>query len=168
MRQKILTFLIALFIWIILAGKASFEIILVGVCASLLTSFLFSDMLFRLTNRKTHWFTYIRNTVYFLLFIPTFFYEALVAAIKVSRHTFERNPSFSPGIIKVKTSLINVSAISLLVNLITLTPGTLSLEFDKSERAFYIHWIDVKTKKEAEKKKEIIGLFESWLEVIFP
>ena len=168
MRQRVLTFLIALIIWTILAGSASFEVMLVGIGASLLTTFLFSDMLFRLTNRKTHWFTYIRNSVYFLLFIPVFFYEALIAAIKVSRHTFERNPSFSPGIIKAKTSLTNVSAISLLANLITLTPGTFTLEFDKSERAYYIHWIDVTTKKEAEKKRKIIGRFESWLDVIFP
>jgi multicomponent Na+:H+ antiporter subunit E len=154
-------------VWTILAGKTSLDIIIIGVFASLLTTLLFSDMLFRLSNRKTSWLNYVRNSFYFFLFIPVFFYEALISALKVSRHTFERSPSFSPGIIKVKTSLTNVSAISLLANLITLTPGTLTLDFDKAERAFYIHWIDVTTRKKAEKKKEVIGRFESWLEVIF-
>ena len=167
MNRKIMTFLLALVLWVILAGKASFEILIIGIVASVLTSFLFSDLLFRLSNRKTSWFKYFRNFYLFLLFIPVFFYEALISALKVSRHTFEKNPSFSPGIIKVKTSLTNVSAISLLANLITLTPGTLTLEFDKTERAFYIHWIDITTREEAEKRKKIIGKFERWLEVIF-
>jgi len=101
------------------------------------------------------------------MFIPVFFYEAFMAALKVSKHAFEKEPSFSPGIIKVKTSLRNITALTILANLITLTPGTLTLDFDMREKAFFIHWIDVTTVEEAEARKEVFERFENWLEVIF-
>ena len=167
MKPKIITFILTLGVWIILAGGITRDILLIGAIVSLFITIIFSTMLFRKTNSELTWFNIIKSIYYMLLFIPVFFYEALIAALKVSRHVFERKPSFSPGIVKVKTKLTNVSAITILANLITLTPGTLTLDFDKSERAFYIHWIDVKTRKEAEASKAIIQRFERWLDVIF-
>ncbi len=167
MKQKVFGFLLILLVWIIFAGRMSAEVILIGSIASLLTTVLFSGMLFRRTNRKSGWLRYLRSFFYIPLFIPVFFYEALVSAIKVSKHVFEKEPSFSPGIVRVKTHLTNVSALTILANLITLTPGTLTLDFDTAERVYYIHWIDVTSREEAEARKEIIERFERWLEVIF-
>jgi len=99
--------------------------------------------------------------------VPVFFYEAISAALNVSKHVFEKEPSFNPGIVKVKTELTDVTGLTLLANLITLTPGTLTLDYDRVERAYYIHWIDVETLEEAEMKKKIIARFERWIGVIF-
>jgi len=154
-------------IWIIFAGRITSDVIIVGTIASLVTTWLYSDLLFRSSNRKRNWSFYIKKLSYILLFIPVFFYEAFIAALKVSKHAFEKKPSFSPGIIKVKTSLRNITALTILANLITLTPGTLTLDFDMREKAFFIHWIDVTTLEEAEARKQVIERFEKWLEVIF-
>ena len=167
MRRKFFTFLITLAIWIIFAGKVTTDVLIVGVIASLVTTWLYSDLLFRSSNRKRDWSFYLKKFLYILLFIPVFFYEAFMAALKVSKHVFEKEPSFSPGIIKVKTSLRNITALTILANLITLTPGTLTLDFDMREKAFFIHWIDVTTVEEAEARKQVIERFENWLEVIF-
>ncbi len=167
MRRKIFTFFITLAIWIIFAGGISQDILIVGSIASLVTTWLYSDLLFRSSNRKRKWTFYLRKFLYILLFIPVFFYEAFVAALKVSKHVFEKKPSFSPGIVKVKTTLRNVTALTILANLITLTPGTLTLDFDMKEKAFFIHWIDVTTVEEAETRRQVIERFEKWLEVIF-
>jgi len=153
--------------WIIIVGKISDDVIIIGIIASLIATVLFSDMLFRSSNRKFNLLNYIRKIFLLLIFIPVFFYEALISAIKVSIHAFEREPSFSPGIVKVKTHLTSVTAITMLANLITLTPGTLTLDFDKAERVYYIHWIDVNTREDAEARKQIIERFEKWLGVIF-
>ncbi|HLV08819.1 MAG TPA: Na+/H+ antiporter subunit E, partial [Halanaerobiales bacterium] len=128
---------------------------------------LFSNLLFRKKGQPFSLFNYLRKFYFLLLFIPVFFYEAMIAALKVSKHVFERKPSFSPGIVRVKTHLTSITALTILANLITLTPGTLTLDFDKSERVYYIHWIDVTTREEAEARKEIIERFEKWLGVIF-
>lgn len=167
MRRKIFTFIITLSIWIIFAGKVSFDVLVVGSIASLVTTWLYSDLLFRSSNRKRSWYFYLRKFFYIIMFIPVFFYEAFIAALKVSKHAFEKEPSFSPGIVKVKTKLTNITALTILANLITLTPGTLTLDFDMREKAFFIHWIDVTTMEEAETRKHVIERFENWLGVIF-
>src|SRR6056297_1800767 len=167
MRRKFFTFLITLSIWIIFAGKVTTDVLIVGVIASLVTTWLYSDLLFRSSNRKRDWTFYLKKLLYILMFIPVFFYEAFMAALKVSKHVFEKKPSFSPGIVKVKTTLRNVTALTILANLITLTPGTLTLDFDMKEKAFFIHWIYVTTVEQAETRREVIERFEKWLEVIF-
>lgn len=167
MRRKVFAFFMILAVWIIFAGKITDDVLIVGVIASLVTSWMYSDLLFRSSNRKRKWTYYLRKIFYVLLFIPVFFYEAFISALKVSKHAFEKKPTFSPGIVKVKTTLKNITALTILANLITLTPGTLTLDFDMKEKAFFIHWIDVTTAEEAETRKQVIERFEKWLEVIF-
>ena len=167
MRVNIFSFLLLFGVWIIFTGNLSTDSLIVGIIASLISTYLFKNMLFRFSKKKVNFKLFFKKIFLIIAFIPVFFYEAFVSAIEVSKHVFEKEPSFSPGIVKVKTTLTNVSALTILANLITLTPGTLTLDFDKSERAYYIHWIDVKSSEEAEKRKEIIERFEKWLEVIF-
>lgn len=167
MREKVFSFILLFTVWIILAGRLSPDEIIVGIIASLLTTYLFTEMIFRHKKRKFKLTIYIKKGFLILLFIPVFFYEALLSALKVSKYIFRKDIVLSPGIIKVKTKLSNVTAITILANLITLTPGTLTLDFDKAERAYYIHWIDVPEKSDAETGREIIARFERWLEVIF-
>lgn len=167
MRRKIFTFLLSFSAWVIFAGRVSSDVFVVGFFVAAVTALLFSDMLFRHSHTRTNFAVYFRRLGYIIMFIPLFFYEALVSAIKVAGHVFEKEPSFSPGIVKVKTNLTNVTALTILANMITLTPGTLTLDFDVSERAYYIHWIDVTTREEAETRREIIERFERWLDVIF-
>ena len=167
MLQKISAFILLLTVWFILAGKITVDVLIIGSAASLIITLFFSDMLFREVHRKLPWYHYIRKLALLLLFIPVFFYEAVNAALKVSKHVFEKNPSFNPGIVKVKTELQDITGLSLLANLITLTPGTLTLDYDRNENAYYIHWIDVETVEEAELKKKIIARFERWVGVIF-
>ncbi len=167
MRQKISSFILIFIVWIIFAGRISLDVVMIGVIASLLTTVLFGQMLFRSSNRKFNLTESLHKILLIIMFIPVFFYEAVKSAVEVSTYIFKKDISFSPGIVKVKTKLTNVTAITILANLITLTPGTLTLDFDRSDRAYYIHWIDVKTREEAEARKEIIEKFENWLDVIF-
>ncbi len=167
MLQKISAFILLLIVWFIFAGKITADVLIIGSAASLLITLFFSDLLFREVHRKLPWYHYLRKLALLLLFIPVFFYEAVTAALKVSKHVFEKTPSFNPGIVKVKTELTDITGLSLLANLITLTPGTLTLDYDRNESAYYIHWIDVETVEEAEMKKKIIARFERWVGVIF-
>ena len=166
MRQKLLTFIVVFIVWVIFTGRISPDVIIVGLIASTLTTFMFNDMIFR-SYKNLNFLQYIKKFLLIILFIPVFFYEALIAAVRVSKHVFEKEPSFNPGIVKIKTSLTNVTALTILANLITLTPGTLTLDFNVAERVYFIHWIDVKSVEEAEQRKEIIEKFEKWLGEIF-
>ncbi len=167
MRQKVFTFTILFCVWIIFTGKISRDVIVIGVLASFITTFLFSDMLFRFSNQKFALPRIMQKLFVLIIFIPVFFYEALLSALKVSALVFKKDLSFSPGIVKVKTHLTNITAITILANLITLTPGTLTLDFDTGEKAYYIHWIDVVTREDVESHRQLIEKFENWLGVIF-
>lgn len=166
--KKTAMFFFSLIVWFLFTGAFSLPVIGLGIIISVIVAFLFGDMTFRfLSQHKPSFFMIFKKVYFFLLVIGAFIYDAYISAIKVSLHAFELNPSFSPGIVKIKTHLKNIAAISILANLITLTPGTLVLDFDVLDRNFYIHWIDVKTEEEAEIKKQIIGKHEKWIFNIF-
>src|SRR6056297_1626950 len=105
MLQRIFSFFFLLIVWIIFSGRISFDVLLVGAAASFLVTIFFSDLLFRAPKQKQPWYFYIRKFFLILLFVPVFFYEAIMAALKVSYHVLEKEPSFNPGIVKVKTEL---------------------------------------------------------------
>lgn len=65
-----------------------------------------------------------------------------------------------PGIIKLEPGLEGDVAKTLLANSITLTPGTLTVDVDDSDGAFYIHWINVKDVSPTE--EEVYGPFAKW------
>jgi multicomponent Na+:H+ antiporter subunit E len=71
-----------------------------------------------------------------------------------------------PGIVKVKTSLKTATAITLLANSITLTPGTLTIEAT-GDGYLYVHWINVKSTNVEEASKHIVRRFEWYLKRIF-
>ena len=72
-----------------------------------------------------------------------------------------------PGIVKVKTKLKSDSALTMLANSITLTPGTLTVDIDEKNQVLYVHWIDVKATDIEETTEDVGGRFEKLLEEIF-
>jgi multicomponent Na+:H+ antiporter subunit E len=156
-----------LMFWVVLTGTTGWENIIVGSLVSALAAFLFYDIFFRVSLIHLPLREYFLRFTLILFFIPVFLYEAFISSLKVVRYAFQLSPTFSPGIIKVKTHLKNVTGVAILANLITLTPGTLTLDFDISERCFLVHCIDVFTEQEAELHRTTLGRFEQWVRRIF-
>jgi len=65
-----------------------------------------------------------------------------------------------PGIVKIPSGLKTDFGVSMLANLITLTPGTLSVDIDKKNN-LYVHWIFVKDKNP--KTKDFCSDFPKWV-----
>ena len=72
----------------------------------------------------------------FLLF---FAWEVLVANLKVAAAILFPSGRLRPAIVAVPLTLDRDAEIALLANLITLTPGTLSLEVSPDQRILYVH-----------------------------
>lgn len=98
----------------------------------------------------------------FLLFF-VFIFQLVKANLDVAFRVIKPRISINPGIVKVRTSLTSLLGRALLANAITLTPGTITVEV-KGE-FFYVHWIDVKTKDVEKATKQIVRVFERFLEV---
>lgn len=71
-----------------------------------------------------------------------FLYELAVSALKVAGIALRPNVNLQPGIFSYETKLTKDSHISLLANLITLTPGTLTINVSEDRRTLYIHALD--------------------------
>jgi multicomponent Na+:H+ antiporter subunit E len=61
-----------------------------------------------------------------------------------------------PGIMKISVQLTNSQAILLLVNLISMTPGTLTLDLSEDKKYIYVHFLFLSN--EEKRKKEIKNL----------
>ena len=90
-----------------------------------------------------------------------FIAELVLSALRVARLVLrpDLNAHIRPAIIAFPLSVTRDAEITLLANLITLTPGTLSVDVSEDRRFLYIHAIHV-TDREAF-IREIAGGFEA-------
>lgn len=96
-----------------------------------------------------------------------FIKELVVSAVKVAILVLspDLKKALNPGIIAYPLKLTDDFQISLLANLITLTPGTLSIDTSPDKKFLYIHAIDVVDKKAL--CKEIETGFERMVMEVF-
>lgn len=72
-------------------------------------------------------------------FIFYFLYEVVVANLQVAYEVMTPNLYVKPGIIKIPLDVQTNTEISILANLITLTPGTLSIDVSDDKKVLYVH-----------------------------
>lgn len=80
-----------------------------------------------------------------LLFVSELFISAFRVALLVIRPDLKRR--IHPGIVAFPLATDREVEITLLANLITLTPGTLSVDVSADRRFLYVHAIDVADKE---------------------
>lgn len=72
-------------------------------------------------------------------FVFYFFWELIVSNLKVAWDVLTPTHLMSPGVIAYPLSLRTDAEITTLANLISLTPGTLSLDVSTDRKVLYIH-----------------------------
>lgn len=82
------------------------------------------------------YFWKVRQVVGFALF---FGWEVLKANLRVAYEVLTPGHHMSPGIIAIPLDADTDAEITILANLITLTPGTLSVDVSNDRRVLYIH-----------------------------
>lgn len=106
---------------------------------------------------------------YFAFFyLPMFLWECLKANVDVAYRVLHPALPIRPGIVRIRTNLKSDAGITFLANSITLTPGTMSVDVDRTKGILYIHWINVKEASDTEEATRIIAeKFERILLKIF-
>ncbi|MBZ0305760.1 MAG: Na+/H+ antiporter subunit E [Anaerolineae bacterium] len=74
-----------------------------------------------------------------LSFILYFLKELVIANVRVAVEVLTPSLQVKPAIVAVPLSVKSNREISLLANLITLTPGTLSLDISDDKKTLYVH-----------------------------
>lgn len=163
MTSRFILFILGFIVWIGLNWPPNSERVLMGILTAGFVAFLMGDLFIR----KPYSLRNATRYIWFLYYIPLFLWECLKANIDVAYRVIHPNIPIKPGIVKVKTILKSNTALTLLANSITLTPGTMSVDVDKNKGFLYIHWINVKDADIEIATKLIVKKFEDVLKRIF-
>lgn len=121
--------------WVALTGEVTPGNLLEGAVLSALVL-----LLVRFRGRPGLRLSKIPKALGLLLY---FLKELLLSNAAVARSILRPVSSLSPGIVAVPLDLTSDAGITVLANLITLTPGTLSLDVSPDRRTLYVHALDV-------------------------
>jgi multicomponent Na+:H+ antiporter subunit E len=137
--QIVVNLLIAI-IWMFLNNSLTFANFLFGYIIGIFILFILRHFL----NIDF----YFRKTWSFIKLILIFIRELLKANIDVLKVVVSPKLNNQPGIVEVDTRLETDFEIATLAALISLTPGTVSMDFSLDSKKIYVHSLDVPNKIE--------------------
>ena len=149
MNLLLLNLLLAL-LWAMVTGSITL--------LSLGMGFLIGFVVLAAVNRalgNTHYFGRFARGVSLALF---FLWELVISSFRVAWDVISPRPYMDPAIIAVPLDLETDAEITLLANLISLTPGTLSLDVSKDKKTLFVHGMHVDDPDEL--RKDIKENFE--------
>jgi multicomponent Na+:H+ antiporter subunit E len=150
--------LILTLIWAAVSGSFSIHNLLLGFAAGALSLWLVRAQFPAGLHRV--------RPVKLMLLVGLFFKELALSAIKVAIMVLRPNMRLRPGIFAFPLTLTRDFEITLLANLITLTPGTLSVDVSEDRKVLYVHALDCHDP--AAEKRAISGGFERRIREAFP
>ncbi|MBW6472666.1 MAG: Na+/H+ antiporter subunit E [Anaerolineaceae bacterium] len=86
---------------------------------------------------------YFREVPLVIEFAFFFLWEIVVSNIRLTITILSPHPQLRPAVVAVPLDLKSEVGIVLLANLITLTPGTLSLDISSNKHTLYVHIFDL-------------------------
>jgi len=118
-------------VWVFLTGELNFQNFVEG--------FVIGFAIIFVTKNVTSTSSYLRKIPKIIEFVFYFIYELILANIKVTVDILTPKHRMTPAIIAVPLTIDKNFEITLLANLITLTPGTLSLDLSSDKKILYVH-----------------------------
>lgn len=86
---------------------------------------------------------YTQRSLKVISFIGFALWSIVKANIDVARIVLRPRLNINPGIIAIPLDVKSEAGITLLANLVTLTPGTVSLDISSNRDTIYVHCIDI-------------------------
>ena len=125
-------------LWMLLSGRTEGKFLIMGICFSLLTSYVCAPFL-TVKNDKNgrEYFLLSVNILKFAAYCLWLLKEIFTSGLEVAGTAF-RKEGASPRIVYFKMDFENPAAAALLSTSITLTPGTITLDVDE-EGVFQVH-----------------------------
>ncbi len=108
---------------------------------------------------------YFRKVPQLIGFALYFIWELVVASLRVAVETLTPKHGMRPGVVAVPLDVERDYQITLLANLITLTPGTLALDVSADQRVLYVHTMYLKDEESF--RQEIKNGFERRVREVF-
>lgn len=137
MAFQIIVNLAVSFMWMFLSESYTFKTFIVG--------YVLGAVLLLILNRFFPSRFYLRPIYRFLILVFIFVRELISANIDVVKLVYQINPDIEPGIFKLPIEVKKNWEITLLANLITLTPGTLTVAISDDQSTLFIHAMHIDT-----------------------
>lgn len=135
MAYQILLNVILALIWMFLTTKATPAAFIIGYLIGLIIMYIFRRFF------STRF--YMHRAVAMVKLLLIFIRELFVANFDVFKIITRPKLELSPGIFSYETELTAEWQITLLANLITLTPGTLVIDISPDNKVLYIHSMNI-------------------------
>jgi multicomponent Na+:H+ antiporter subunit E len=161
MLKKIIEFFLILLLWLAFVWSVDIPDVIAGIVVAILVVWLFSDIFPVEIGRIFH----PVRLFWLILYLPVFAWHIVKSNLDVTYRVFHPEIPIRPGIVKVKTILKTDIAKTFLANSITLTPGTLTVDFIDDN--LYIHWINILSDDPEVETELIVSKFEKFLKRIF-
>lgn len=130
MNRLLLNILLTL-AWVLLSGDLDYTNFIAG--------FLIGFIILWISRNISDESNYFKKIPRIISFIIYFFYELILANLKVAYDIITPKHRMEPSIIAIPLTAEKDFEITLLANLITLTPGTLSIDVSSDKRYLYVH-----------------------------
>jgi multicomponent Na+:H+ antiporter subunit E len=128
---------------------------------NLATGFIIGYIVLNIGHRAIGPSPYFGKVVKMIRFLWFFLKELFVSNIKLAKDVLTLTHHMKPRIIAFPLSVKNDAEITALANLISLTPGTLSLDVSSDKSVLYVHFIYAEDEELA--KREIKNGMERWV-----
>ncbi|CDZ73183.1 Multisubunit Na+/H+ antiporter, MnhE subunit [Neorhizobium galegae bv. orientalis] len=121
-------------VWVAVTGSATLHNLIFGFALSTLVLWIVRDEM----GARGYW----RRLGRILSLLALFLKELALSAWKVAVLVMSPRMDLKPGIFAFPLTVTRDFEITLLANLITLTPGTLSVDVSEDRRTLFVHAID--------------------------
>lgn len=139
MKNQFLTNILLTFVWVALSGDFSFENYLFGFVLNFHILWLIT-----FKKKKSKYFIIVPKI---LILLVTFMYELVKANIEVAYEVITPKFRMTPGIVMIPLDVKSNIGITLLANMISLTPGTLSIDVSNDRKVLFVHAMYLKDKE---------------------
>lgn len=129
--------------------------------ASLFTGFVIGYLILLVARRALGPSPYFGKVSRVIRFAFFFLWELIKSNLRVARDVLTRTDYMKPRIIAVPLDAKTDAEITLLANLISLTPGSLSLDVSTDRRAIYVHVMYAENAESV--RREIKEGLERWV-----
>lgn len=141
MKKQFLMNILLSMIWIALTGILAISNFIFGFILSFVIMWVVKSG----DTEQKKYFVVIPRVISFVFY---FLYELIKANIQVAYDVITPTFYMTPGIVCVPLDAKTDLEITLLANIISLTPGTLSLDVSDDRKVLYVHSMYIKDKEE--------------------
>jgi multicomponent Na+:H+ antiporter subunit E len=140
MKNRFLANLLLTFIWVALTGSFTVANILFGFILSYFVLFIITR-----GSGRARYFKLVPKLIGFFFY---FLYQLVKANVQVAWEVGTPKLHMTPGIVGVPLDVGSDAQITLLANMITLTPGTLSLDVSEDKKVLYVYSMYITNREE--------------------